>query len=175
MNLSKPWIIILIIATNILGPVGTIRDYLSTSPSSRISLVELDVLSRFSQFPSDLVVSPVFESITAKKVPEPRNLYAYVSTAYISALTPHRELLSDTINLDITFVKYQDLANSIIRLYQTKDESYVINFLQENKVGYLYETPLGKLTVDPNKVCLSKIIGTSEINIYKFQCLQDQK
>lgn len=175
INLSKPWIIILIVATNILGPVGTIRDYLSTSPSSRISLVELDVLSRFSQFPSGLVVSPIFESITAKKVPEPRNLYAYVSTAYISALTPHRELLSDTINLDITFVRYQDLANNIIRLYQTKDESYIIKFLQENKVGYLYETPLGKLSVDPNKVCLSKIIGTSEVNIYKFQCQQNQK
>lgn len=175
IKVSKPSIIILIGVISILGPIGTIKDYLSTTPASRISLVELDALSRFSEYPPGLVVSPIFESITAKKVPEPRNLYAYVSTAYISALTPHRELLSDTINLDITLVKYQDLANNIIRLYQTKDESYIVNFLQENKVIYLYETPLGKLSVDPNKVCLSKIIETSEINIYKFQCPQDQK
>lgn len=163
-------VVFLVILFNLFGPIGTIKDYLSSTPSSRVSLVELDVLSRFSTYPQGIVVSPVYNFLESKKVPEPKSLYAYVSTAYISALSGHQELLSDTINLDITLVNYQGLANDISKLYQTKDEAFVINFLRDHQVGYLYQTPLGKLNVDPNKVCLSKIIDSSEINIYRFQC-----
>jgi hypothetical protein len=149
--------------------IGTLKDYLTRQSASRVSLTELRALDLIRRSPPGVVVSPLtYGNLPA--VPDPKPLYAYTSTAYISALTGHPEYLGDTINLDITGFSYQDRVKNVIRLYQTRDPLWVKQFLTENKIVYVYETPFDKVRVRSEDACLIKIFDSGEINLYKYSC-----
>ena len=117
-----------------------------------------------------MVVSPLTSRHRLPLVPDPKPLYVYASTAYISALTGHPEYLSDTINLDITGFDYKERARSVLRLYQTRDPLWVKKFFDDNQIKYIYETPFDRLQVRKEDTCLTKIFDSGEINLYKYEC-----
>ena len=150
--------------------IGTLSDYLTSQSASRISLTELHALDFLRNSEVGVIVSPLTYSRFVPNSPDPKPLYAYVSTAYISAFSGHPEYLSDTINLDITSFSYQDRVKDVIRLYLTRDPAWVGEFLTENKIKYVYETPLDHLMIRPEDACLTKIFDSGEINLYKYSC-----
>ena len=115
--------------------------------------------------PRGIVLSPIFEK--ADQIATPKPLYAYVSTAYISAFSGQPEFLSDTINLDITGFDYKQRARDVQRFYNTQDKVWAKNFLEENKIKYIYETPLRKMKVSAGDLLLTKIFDSGEITIYQ--------
>ncbi len=151
--------------------IGTLSDYLTSQSASRISLTELHALDFLRNSEAGVIVSPLTYSRFVPNSPDPKPLYAYASTAYISAFSGHPEYLSDTINLDITSFSYQDRVKDVIRLYLTRDSSWVSNFLAENKIKYVYETPFDRLMIRPEDACLTKIFDSGEINLYKYSCM----
>jgi len=151
--------------------IGTLSDYLTSQSASRISLTELHALDFLRNSEAGVIVSPLTYSRFVPNAPDPKPLYAYVSTAYISAFSGHPEYLSDTINLDITSFSYQDRVKDVIRLYLTRDPYWVREFLTENKIKYVYETPFDHLMIRPEDACLTKIFDSGEINLYKYSCM----
>jgi len=150
--------------------IGTLSDYLTDRSASRISPTELHALDVLRLSPEGVVVSPLNYRRYLPIVPDPKPLYAYTSTAYISALSGHPEYLSDTINLDITGFSYQDRVKNVIRLYLTRDPLWVREFLEANQIRYIYETPFDRLMIRPEDACLTKIFDSGEINLYKYSC-----
>ncbi len=167
-------LLFLVFATTIIlslpTTIGTLGDYLTSQSASRVSLTELHALDALRRSPAGVVVSPLTYSRHLHSLPDPRPLYAYASTAYISALSSQPEYLSDTINLDITGFTYQDRVKNVIRLYQTRDPIWVKEFLQTNQIKYVYETPFDILKIRLEDACLAKIFDSGEINIYKYSC-----
>jgi len=156
-------VIILSLAT--LTSIGTLKDYIGNSSPARVSFTEMQALAVLRGEPRGIVLSPLYVQDGAIAVPKP--LYAYVSTAYISALSGQPEFLSDTINLDITGFNYQERSRDVQRFYSTKDKVWAKSFLEKNKIKYIYETPLQKMQVSPGDLALTKIFDSGEINIYQ--------
>lgn len=161
---------VLVVFLTIPTTIGTLSDYLTGQSASRISLTELHALDLLRHSEKGVVVSPLPYQRYLPLIPDPKPLYIYASTAYISALSGHSEYLSDTINLDITGFSYQDRVKNVIRLYLTRDPLWVVEFLEANQIGYIYETSFDKLMIRPEDACLTKIFDSGEINLYKYSC-----
>ena len=150
--------------------IGTLKDYFTRKSSSRVSYTELSALDFLRKQPSGMVLTSVFSDKWVNRTPEPRSLYGYVSTAYISALSGQKEFLSDTINLDITGYNYDNRVRDILRLQNTQDSQWARDFLKENNITYVYQIPFMRFKLNPDQLCLTKIFDSGEINIYKFNC-----
>lgn len=157
--------IIPIILLGTLTSIGTLRDYLTHRSSSRISYTELQALYKLRSQPRGLVLSPVFSN---NNLDTPKPQYAYVSNAYISALSGQPEFLSDTINLEITGIMYQQRFNEIQKFYNTTDKVWAKKYLSDNKIKYVYETPLRRLTLNPSDLGLSILYDSGEIKVYVY-------
>lgn len=169
-NFSFTVLSLAIVALTSVTTLGTLSEYTTAQSASRVSLTELRSLDLLRRQEDGVVISPLTYSRVITPFPDPRPLYVYVSTAYISALTGKEEYLSDTINLDITGFDYQERTKNVFRLYQTRDPLWVRQFLSENNIKYVYETSLDKIMVNHSEVCLEKIFDSGEINLYKYSC-----
>ncbi len=169
-KVTKLILVLIFVVVSVPTTIGTLSDYLTSQSASRISLTELRALDVLRRSPPGTVVSPLVYDRYYSPVPDPRPQYVYVSSAYISALSGHPEYLSDTINLDITGYDYKQRAKRVIRLYQTTSPDEVTRFLTENRITYLYETPVDRLKFPPENACLIKIFDSGEINLYKYSC-----
>lgn len=158
---------ILIVIFTGLTTVGSIMQHTGFWPSARVGYTELRALEYLRTIPKGVVLAPFFDGQSASAILPPKPLYAYASTAYISALSGQPEFLSDTINLDITGYNYQERAKDVQRFYNTIDIQWAKNFLLQNDIKYIYETPLKRLTISPDKLSLTKIYDSGEINIYQ--------
>ena len=172
--LTKTIMFVLLLTLSLPTTVGTLRDYFTQNSSSRLSYSELSALEFLKQQPQGLVLSKVYSQKLSNRIPEPKSLYGYVSTAYISAFTGQKEFLSDTINLDITGYDYSDRLNNLLRLQNTTDQDWARSFLKENNITYVYQTPLLKFRLNPDQLCLNRIFDSGEINIYKFNCHEEE-
>ena len=150
--------------------IGTLSDYTTSQSASRVTLTELRALDLLRRLPRGIVAAPLTYSRRLPLIPDPKPLYVYASTAYISALSGQPEYLSDTINLDITGFDYKERVKNILRLYQTRDPLWVKKFFDANQISYIYETPYDKLRVRKEDTCLIKIFDSGEINLYKYSC-----
>ncbi len=156
-------IVFLVPAT--ITSIGTLRDYIGSFSSSRISYTEMSALETLKSQPTGIVLSPIY--VTTNRIATPKPLYSYVSTAYISAYSGQPEFISDTINLDITGFNYTERSRDVQRFYVTEDKTWAKNFLKNNNIRYVYETPLQKMSLNPEDISLTKIFDSGEINIYK--------
>jgi hypothetical protein len=165
--LGKIITIFIIILLTLLTTVGSIREHTGFWASARIGYTELRALEFLKTAPNGIVLAPYYDGYTSSATLTPKPLYAYASTAYISALSGQPEFLSDTINLDITGYDYKERAKDIQRFYNTGDVNWAKNFLKQNAIKYIYETPLKRLNLKPASLSLTKIFDSGEINIYQ--------
>jgi uncharacterized membrane protein len=161
---------LLFLAITLPTTIGTLRDYLTSYSASKISFTELQALETLKTAEKGVVVSPLYQKTASRNFPEPKPLYAYTSTAYISALSGQPEYLSDLINLKITGFDYKERSKNVQRLYRTKDSSWVRQFLKNENIKYVYTTPIERLKIAPQETCLSPLFDSGEIIIYKFNC-----
>lgn len=159
--------IVLLILFTLLTTIGSIREHTTFKPSSRVGYTELRALEFLKTQPKGVVLAPYFDNQLAGHILPPKPLYAYNSTAFIGALSGQPEFLSDTINLDITGYDYKERAKDIQRFFNTDDSDWAKNFIIENEIKYIYETPIKKMRLSPSSLPIVKIFESAEINIYK--------
>jgi len=150
--------------------IGTLRDYFTQLPAARVSFTEMRALDLLSQQQPGIVLSPLYSSSLSRAYPSPKPLYAYTSTAYISALSGQPEFLADTINLDITGFDYSQRAKDVYRFFSTEDVDWAEQFLVDQHISYLYLTPQVSLGFDVDDLCLTKLFDSGEVNVYKVTC-----
>ena len=167
---TKIIFVILIAALALPTTTGTLKDYVSGNSASRISFNELRLLDVLRWSPPGIVLSPVYGTFAPSQIYDPRSLYDYTSTAYISALSGRQEFLSDTINLDITGYAYQSRSKDVQRFYNTQDSVWAKQFLTGNKIRYIYELSDKPFKISREDLCLTKIFDSGEINLYKVSC-----
>ncbi len=166
MFFSRPSaLVFVLVVVGTIGSFGTLRDYVTVNSTSRISYTELSALSKLSTLKKGVVLSPPNQNRTVFSPPQPQ--YDYITSSYISALSGQPEYLSDQINLDITGINYQQKLKNANRFYNTTDVSWTKEFLVENNILYVYETPLRKLNIPYEKLNLETIFTSPEITIYQ--------
>ncbi len=136
--------------------------YLPSRPPAKISLAEIEALEFLGKQPEGIVLTQSFDGKKAQEAiaNPPRPLYAYESTAYVSALTGKKVFLEDQVNLEIIGYDWRDRRNKIEDYFSNPNKE----FIHGNSIDYIYLVKeLGILNTD-----LNKIFENEEIIIYSL-------
>jgi hypothetical protein len=173
-SLVNPIFTWLVISTFILltlpTSIFTLRnDYLPSRPPARISFEELEALGFLTKRQSGVVLSFPFEESWRQKFSEPRPLYAYETTGYISALSGQPSYLADEMNLEISGYNWKSRREEEFRFFQTNNQEWAKNFLRENGIKYLYLVKGQKLNLGEEDINAQKIFENGEVRIFEIK------
>ena len=131
MNKSLYLLIILVFTVPTL--VSTMRHYLPSRPPAMISKSELHALQFLNLQPEGVVLTIPYDEVVAEKITSPpKPLYAYVFTAYVSALSGKTTYLEDEVNLDITGYDWEARKKEIL------SNLYNLEYLRLRNIKYFY-------------------------------------
>jgi hypothetical protein len=160
---------LLIILLNLPTTIGTLTQYLPHRAPSRIPYAELQALEFLKDQPEGLTLTQPFLEDSRNLYPPPKPLYAYETTAYVSAFSSQPTFVADYMNLEITGFDWQTKHDQALRYFRAPHTGWAEEFLKENQIKYLYiirhHPLLGDFT-PPSY--LEKIFTTDEVTIYKF-------
>lgn len=148
--------------------------YLPGRPPAKISHEELAALSFLKDQPDGIVLTYPFDRGAADMAitNPPRPLYLYESTAYVSAFSGKAVFLEDEVNLDITGFEWRERRDESKIPFESLNESEVVNFLERNKIRYLYlvlsQTPVfgQRFRLGESQLGLTNIFENQEVVIY---------
>lgn len=163
-HLSAIFVFIIVFLT-IPTAIGTFEQYLPLRPPAKLSTQELEALNFLKQQPSGEVLTLAFDQSFTNKYVEPVPLFAYASTAYVSAFSEHPTFVDDTINLDILGVDYKGRINERNDFLKIPDRQRDI--LAKNKIRFLYVPEDLHMQFDNGKVGIEEIYKNSQVTIYQ--------
>jgi len=165
MGLVSFLIILLTLPTTII----TLKEnYLSSRPPSRISFEELEALAFLRSQPNGIVLSYPYDKAWREKFSEPKPLYAYETTGYISALSGQPSYLADEMNLEISQYNYLPRREEVQRFFVTNDISFARELIKREKISYLYLVKGQKINLGQGDINANKIFENGEVVIYKI-------
>ena len=171
-NVSKLIELIISIAVVILTlptSLATLRnDYLPFRPPARVSIEELEALEFLRKEPLGVVLTYPHDFTWFSKFSEPRPLYAYETTAYVSALSSKPTYLEDEMNLEISGYNWQPRREEETRFFTTRDLNWANQFLKLNQIRYLYLVKGQKINLGWGDIGAKKIFENGEVVIYKL-------
>ncbi|PJA49718.1 hypothetical protein CO169_01315, partial [Candidatus Shapirobacteria bacterium CG_4_9_14_3_um_filter_39_13] len=130
---------VLLIGLTLMTTFTTLKnDYWPGRPPARVSIEELEALEFLSKQPEGVILTFPHDFSWYNKFSEPRPLYAYETTAYVSALGSKQTFLEDEMNLNITGYNWQSRREESQRFFLTADQDWGRNFLNANNIKYIY-------------------------------------
>lgn len=147
--------------------IGSLNQYLSPVPSTRITHSELRALDALKNLPSGMVIVSHPSQTKGYQFNYPLPLLAFVPTGYVSALTAKPVVFADDVNLEIMRYDYKTVKRQVQQLYNTSDPKLVTDLLQGFAVNYLYQVPYTKLRIDPASVGLIPVFDNGLYTIYR--------
>lgn len=139
MKYNKSLLIKLLILIFTLPAIpATLSQYLPARPPSAIPTSEIQALKLLKDQPSGIVITPLFNKSNFYKFTEPRPIFAYESTAYVSAYSGHPVFLEDEVNLHILNININDRKQTIQTLFTTNNLREAQKIITENHLKYLY-------------------------------------
>jgi hypothetical protein len=160
------WVVILTIPTTI----GTVaHHYLPWRAPARISFEELEALWFLRNKPGGIVLSFPHDYSLREKTEAPKPLYAYETTAYISALSGKPTFLEDEMNLEIMGVDWRPRRETVEEFFNTQDGEWGKRFLKENNIRHIYLVGEQKFKAGESQLGLEKIFENGEVRIYQVR------
>lgn len=147
----------------------TLKDvYLPSRPPAMLPKGELEALTFLSQQDQGVVLTYPFDKFKAKEAESnpPRPLYLYDSTAYVAAYSKQPVFLEDEVNLDITNYDWRTRRAEIEAWYQENNQIKAREFLNQNKIKYVYWVGPQRAYLGEGQLGLEKIFENKEVNIY---------
>ena len=170
---KKVWMRILLISSvvflTIPTSIGTLKHYLPARAPARISLEELEALDFLKDQPEGIVLTYPHDYQLRERFEAPKPLYAYETTAYVSAFSNKSTFLEDEMNLDIMGVKWRPRRDLEEQFFTTHNEEWARNFLKENNIKYVYLVDDQKFEGGDFQVGLVKIFENGEVRIFEFR------
>ena len=99
----------------------------------------------------------------------PIPLYAYETTAYVSAFSNKQTFLEDEMNLDITGFNWQQRRTEEEKFFTTTDKFFARGFLINNKISYIYLVGDQNFTLSLSDLQINELFNNGQIRIYKVQ------
>lgn len=168
-TLKKTLFSIVIILLTLPTTIGTLTQYLPDRPPAKLSHQEIEALEFLKKQPSGVVLTYPYDPIAAQIAVNnpPRPLRLYESTAYVSAYSAKPVYLEDEVNLTITGYEWKERRAEIEEFYTSLDEEYVYNFLQDNKITYLYWIKGQRARLGETQLGIERIFENGEVDIYR--------
>lgn len=168
---NQKWIFLgLVILLTIPTSLATLKGYIGWPPPTALSKGELEALSFLrEQKPATVLTffySP-FEKERFAQTPIP--LYAYETTAYVSAFSGKQTFLEDEMNLFISGYDFKQRIEDEVEFFVTDDEIWARGFLLNNQIGYIYLTDRQKFLLSEEQLGIDKIFDNEEARIYQVR------
>lgn len=159
-------VLIVVVLLTVPTTLGTLNHYLPSRPPARISRAELDALNFLKDQPIGVVLS-FFDKHANERFTEPKPLYVYESTSYISAFSSQPEYISDTVNLDILGFDYKGRLQIQKEVFEQKEISKIKEILQKEKINYIYAPRIANFSPDQIQAGIKSIYLNDEVTIYR--------
>ncbi len=169
---KKPFKVILVILILIVANMtsfSTIKDYLGNPPPAAISISEVEALNFLKNQPKGIVLTYPYDKYLKNNMSTPIPVYAYETTAYVSAFSNKISFLEDEMNLDITGFNWQSRREQEIEFFNTTNEFLARGFLINNQIDYIYLVKEQKFQLSESQLQIAKIFDKNGIRIYQVQ------
>ena len=168
-KLNKVFAVILIGIVLIIAPINSVvtaGGYLGKTPHAYVASKELEGLKFLSGQPDGTVLTYPYDEKLKTRLKEPWPLFAYDSTAYVSALSKKAVFLEDEPQNVILLTDYKKrLVSSYDFFLKPITESS--KFLRDNHIRYIYIQKIFNVRLDESAGFVKNIFENEEIIIYQ--------
>ncbi|MDD4938295.1 MAG: hypothetical protein PHX34_04765 [Candidatus Shapirobacteria bacterium] len=165
----KKIIFIFIIITTLVSNWETVKRYLSNPAPATLPTSEIEALNKLKNLPDGVVLTFPYDKYQKKSMSTPISLYAYETTAYVSAFSGKNTFLEDQMNLDITGFNWQDRRSEEELFFNSLDKFFARGFLLNNNIDYIYLVDNQSFKLDPNDLQINLIFDNSSVKIYQVR------
>ncbi|MFA6250705.1 MAG: hypothetical protein WC686_04370 [Candidatus Shapirobacteria bacterium] len=160
----------LIFIFNIAGNFESFTNYLGNPAPAAIPPSEVEALAFLAAQPRGITLAYPYNKYHRRQFDHtPLPLYAYETTAYVSAYGRQPVFLEDEMNLENSQYPFQERLRSSLEFFQQSNTIRDRGFLLNNQIDYIYLTGL-QLTETPLKatdLSLKLIFNHPTTRIYK--------
>lgn len=171
MKKKAKWISLgLILLLTMPTSLATLKGYLGWPPPAAIAKEELEALNWLKNKEKVTVLTypyNLFEKMKYEKTPLP--LYAYETTAYVSAFSGKQTFLEDEMNLIISGYGFKQRLDDEIKFFTTDDEIWARGFLLNNQIGYIYLIEEQSFRLDEEQLGIEEIFNNHKAKIYQVR------
>lgn len=172
-NINKIYIkflLFIVIFTSIIGNVGNFKNYFGNPPPTSISKLEIQALNFLKKQEKGIVLTPLYNPYLKKNyTTTPLPLYAYETTAYVSAYSHQKVFLEDEMNLTIIRDDWQARKKEISEFFEQKNAYNDRNFLLKNQIRYIYIPKTMDFSFENINMYLENLFENEEIRILKVK------
>ena len=149
-------IILVFLALSIPVNIKTFIERLDTE-KFEVTNSELDVLQYLKEKTNKNSIILVY--------PTKKNL----SFSYVSALSERRVFLSDAVQVELTSLDFETRYKDLVQFFETNELKNAKDFLEKNKIAYIYLTAEDKRATEDNVffLGLESIINNDSVSLYK--------
>ncbi len=163
--ITVPLVLIILVLTPI-NSWATANGYLTNQPHAFISSQEVEALQFLKSQPDGIVLTYPYDNNLKKSLSEPWPLFAYDTTAYVSAISAKPVFLEDESQNQILLTDYKK------RIIASKDfffksSSPDLNFLQTHHISYIYLPKIFNVRLSED-LSIKKIFENDDSIIYQF-------
>ncbi len=158
-----------IVLLTIPSTLGTLPNYLPNRPPAAIPSSELKALNFLKKQPPGVVLTYPFKKEDFQRFTEPRPVFAYETTAYVSAISSHQTFIEDEINLEISSYPWRERREQVEKFLSDPDNKHASSFLKRNNIKYLYLLEGQNFSFGPSQTGLTEIYDDPHVvSVYKF-------
>lgn len=162
-------VFILLIILASFGSIGTLKDYFGNPPPSALPTSELSALKYLKNQPNGNVLTYPYDKYLKNNFSTPIPLYAYETTAYVSAFSEKPVFVEDEMNLDITGYDWEKRRDESITFYNTDDKFLSRGFLLNNNISYIYLVKDQEFKISQADLQIDQIYNQDDIRIFKVR------
>lgn len=161
---------IFLLILSIITSISTLKDYFGNPPPAAIPTSEVEALNFLKSKPNGIVLTFPYDQYQKNhylKTPIP--IYAYETTAYVSAFSNKISFLEDEMNLDITGFDWKSRRSEEKLFFESLDKFFTRGFLINNNIDYIYLVDDQSFKLEPNDLEIDLIFTNSSVKIYQVR------
>lgn len=160
----------LIIFVTIPTCIATLKyHYLTNTPPAALPKEEFEALRFLAKMPDGVVLTYPYDPLVKDDMDPPVPLYAYVSSAYVSAFSKKTVFLEDEVNLTITGYDWKNRREVVEGWLNSNDHEYVYSFLRANNISYIYWVRGQRAVLGETQLGIEEIFKNSRVSIYEIK------
>lgn len=172
--LSNYWskhkfLVLFLLLISCLTSIGTLKDYFGNPPPSSLPNSEIEALNFLKNQKNGFVLTFPYDKYLKTKLTTPIPLYAYETTAYVSAFSHKQTFLEDEMNLDITGFDWKIRRLEEEKFFSSKDVFFARGFLLNNKIDYIYLVDNQNFSLSTFDLQIDEIFKNDQVRIYQVR------
>lgn len=170
LTLFKKTLLIIVITTTVVSNYETIARYLSNPAPAALPKAEIEALNFLKSQDKGIVLAYPYDKHKKDYFDTtPIPLYAYETTAYISAFSKQISFLEDEMNLSIIGFDWSNRRLEIDKFFNSQDKYFARGFLLNNNIDYIYLVNDQNFKIDPEDLHLNIFFKSDQVKIYKVR------